>query len=101
MVTGSFFRGVMPLAQIVGTLVALGVVATLPPPEGRVLLVPLTPDAAARVARLAIDHRALPVARIGRALLVESRGDFAGRALASGILPIAWSGGSCGDGAQR
>ena len=100
MSTGIFFRGVVPFVHGTGVLVALAAVAALPPVTGRILLVPQTPDAARHLARVAIDHGALPVVHTRAGLLVEGRGGgLTGAALTAGILPIAGHGGSCGEGA--
>jgi hypothetical protein len=99
MTTTGASSGILPFAQGAGVLAALAAAAAMPPREGRVLLLPLTQYAAVRVDRLALDHGALPLVRRGRGLLVEARdGGLRGAALATGVLPVAWNGGSCGSG---
>ena len=83
-------------------VLGLAVLVFLPPAQGRMLLVPLTPTAAHRLVGFALDRDALLVASgpVPGSLVVEGRRrDLLGSGLARRILVLASARNGCGAGA--
>ena len=85
------FARVLVLGQTGGILVAMGALAFQPPAHGRIMLMPLTADAAAKLAPMAVDNGAELIGRgpLGGSLVVSGDRARLAKLQAAGILLLA------------
>lgn len=100
---GMWSSRVLVGVQILGVLVALATLAFYPPATGKMLLIPLTPGAAARVAPLALLGGAALIATgplRGSLVVAGERRRLSAVLAASAVLILAAPPAVCGAGAQ-
>lgn len=93
-------RIMVSAAQAALPLACLAAIGLLPPAQGRVLLVPISPDAQEALIHLATRYGARLVERgpfHGSMIVEGARSDLAAALLPYGILPLRAPRGGCGD----
>lgn len=96
----SSFGGALIGVQLALIFIGMAVLYGHPPISGRILLIPMTHDARARLVSVAVDHGARLVAsgRLPGSVVVDGRRDqLALPLLRQGILALRAFSGACGD----